>query len=196
MKIKPKGGGRAEIMLDAGERNFLRWLCVELSDLVFPYDDTMSEYEYTLRLFGMVDGIHRPQNPVLMRLLPDIDPEDEERSADFRSSNEFELRRMKANTLVSIAEKIHDGSSLTLEKSEVDTWVAGLADLRLFVATYLDEDLEEDIRMAEVTDWADRHGYDVEQFMYILDVLYETLGWMQEVLTEILLAPLYEAENS
>src|SRR5699024_5610114 len=81
--------------------------------------------------------------PALLRLLPDVDPDDEERSAEFRRLTELDLKQAKAHNVRIVLLGLSKGNDITLTHDEVLAWMKGLNDLRLVLAVRLAIDTEE-----------------------------------------------------
>ncbi|MDK4301991.1 DUF2017 domain-containing protein [Corynebacterium propinquum] len=79
-----------------------------------------------------------PDDPALARLFPDFQREgDEEYDGDrslLRSLHENDIARAKLQNLQLVSEKVNGGVEISVEESEVQAFVAGLNDARLYLA--------------------------------------------------------------
>ena len=126
----------------------------------------------------------RPQDPALLRLFPDVDPLDEERSREFRRLTEFDLQQAKAHNVRIVLNGLAKGSSITLNHDEVLAWMKGLNDLRLVLAVRMGIDTEE----AQEEKYAQREDLDESEELTL--TLYDFLTWIQDRLTTTLLSDL------
>jgi hypothetical protein len=141
-----------------------------------------------------LDGpVTAPEDPVLIRLLPDAYRQDEQASADFRRYTESGLRADKVANAHTVLATLIDGGfdpsaagvadeagsasvEIELDPQQVQAWLRCLTDMRLALATRLgidgDDDVEEDLP-----------DDDPRAVMY--DV-YGWLGYVQESLVQAL----------
>src|SRR5690625_6393805 len=88
-------GDDVVLRLEDNERSLMLTVFTDLSALLNEDGDEETDRpdseNWEARL-GLVDR-PRPVDPALLRLLPDVDPDDEERSAEFRRLTEFDLDR-------------------------------------------------------------------------------------------------------
>jgi hypothetical protein len=142
-----------------------------------------------------MDGpVSAPEDPVLVRLLPDAYREDDEAAADFRRFTEAALRadkvanaRMLLDTLreagydggtsEALDEAAADTIEIELSPQQVQAWLRSLTDMRLALATRLG--IEDD----DEEDWEELPDDDPRAVMH--DV-YGWLGFVQESLVQAL----------
>lgn len=134
---------------------------------------------------GLVDR-PRPEDPALLRLFPDVDPLDEERSKEYRRLTEFDLKQAKAHNVRIILQGLATGPNIRLGEDEVLAWMKGLNDLRLVLAVRLGIDTEE---TAEEI-YAQRDELDESEDLTL--TLYDFLTWVQDRLTVTMLSDMSE----
>ena len=144
-------------------------------------------------LIEMDGPVAAPEDPVLVRLLPDAYREDEEAAADFRRFTESGLRADKVANARTLLDSLRDGgydggTADVLDESAADTieielgprqvqaWLRSLTDMRLALATRLGIDDDEE-------DWEQLPEDDPRAVMH--DV-YGWLGFVQESLVQAL----------
>ena len=129
--------GRIVARFDADERALLVTLVSQLAEFIEP-DTSQDGMDPLARLVGIDVYAVRPEDPAMIRLLPDAYPEDAEASAEFRRYTERGLREAKlahaATTLQTLA---RPGDKVTLSVPEMQAWVGTLNDLRLALGTRL-----------------------------------------------------------
>src|SRR5262249_13744547 len=87
-----------------------------------------------------------PQDPALVRLLPDGYTDDAEAAEEFRRLTETSLRRHKSETAQRVLDTLPpDGGPVCLDEEATRAWLSTLNDIRLVVGTRLDvtEDTED-----------------------------------------------------
>src|SRR3954451_24938468 len=129
---------RVIVKLDAGERNVLAGLLGAVRTLLAPDDDDTGDADPLAAFVGMTQTpVDMPDDPVLLRLLPDA-YDDPEQSAEFRRLTDSELRTGKT---ASIDRVLADLSSERIEldlDEGVGMWLQALNDVRLVLGTRLD----------------------------------------------------------
>lgn len=176
-------GDDVVLRLEDNERSLMLTVFTDLAALLAEDEDAEGRPDsenWEARL-GLVDR-PRPEDPALLRLFPDVDPLDEERSAEFRRLTEFDLAQAKAHNVRIIVAGLRRGSAITLSREEVLAWMKGLNDLRLVLAVRLGIDTEE----AQEDKYA--HRGDLDESEELTLTLYDFLTWIQDRLTMTLLS--------
>lgn len=176
-------GDDVVLRLEDNERSLMLTVFTDLAALLAEDEDAEGRPDsenWEARL-GLVDR-PRPEDPALLRLFPDVDPLDEERSAEFRRLTEFDLAQAKAHNVRIIVAGLRRGSAITLSRDEVLAWMKGLNDLRLVLAVRLGIDTEE----AQEDKYA--HRGDLDESEELTLTLYDFLTWIQDRLTMTLLS--------
>ncbi len=133
-------GVRYQTVLEPIEREVLGNLVATVSEAIIERAQSAPKDELA-DLTGIPSG-HKetPEDPALARLLPDFEREcDEEYEGDnslLRSLHENDICRAKLQNLQIVAEKVgpDGGVHITVTEEEAQAFVAGLNDLRLYLA--------------------------------------------------------------
>lgn len=176
-------GDDVVLTLQDNERSLMLTVFTDLAALLAEdsdSDDDRPDSENWEARLGLVDR-PRPEDPALLRLLPDVDPEDDERSAEFRRLTEFDLKQAKAHNVRIVLLGLSKGNDISLARDEVLAWMKGLNDLRLVLAVRLGIDTEE----AQEEKYA--HREDLSESEDLTLTLYDFLTWIQDRLTTTLL---------
>ncbi|GGC21491.1 hypothetical protein GCM10010974_00080 [Brevibacterium sediminis] len=176
-------GDDVVLTLQDNERSLMLTVFTDLAALLAEdsdSDDDRPDSENWEARLGLVDR-PRPEDPALLRLLPDVDPEDDERSAEFRRLTEFDLKQAKAHNVRIVLLGLSKGNDISLTRDEVLAWMKGLNDLRLVLAVRLGIDTEE----AQEEKYA--HREDLSESEGLTLTLYDFLTWIQDRLTTTLL---------
>ncbi|SMX73096.1 DUF2017 family protein [Brevibacterium aurantiacum] len=178
-------GDDVVLELEDNERSLMLTVFTDLAALLAEDDneDGRPDSENWEARLGLVER-PRPQDPALLRLFPDLDPLDEERSREFRRLTEFDLQQAKAHNVRIVLNGLAKGSSITLNHDEVLAWMKGLNDLRLVLAVRMGIDTEE----AQEEKYAQREDLDESEELTL--TLYDFLTWIQDRLTTTLLSDL------
>lgn len=131
---------RYQAVLEPVEREVLGNLAATVSEAIIRRAQSAPKDELA-ELTGIPSG-HKeaPQDPAMARLLPDFEREgDEEYEGDnslLRSLHENDICRAKLQNLQVVAEKVgpDGGVHITLSEEEARAFIAGLNDLRLYLA--------------------------------------------------------------
>lgn len=131
---------RYQTVLEPVEREVLGNLVATVSEAIIQRAQSAPKDELA-EMTGIPSG-HKeaPQDPALARLLPDFERAgDEEYEGDnslLRSLHENDICRAKLQNLQVVAEKVgpDGGVNITLSEEEAGAFVAGLNDLRLYLA--------------------------------------------------------------
>lgn len=176
-------GDDVVLALQDNERSLMLTVFTDLAALLAEdgdSDDDRPDSENWEARLGLVDR-PRPEDPALLRLLPDVDPDDDERSAEFRRLTEFDLKQAKAHNVRIVLLGLSKGNDISLTRDEVLAWMKGLNDLRLVLAVRLEIDTEE----AQEEKYA--HREDLSESEDLTLTLYDFLTWIQDRLTTTLL---------
>ncbi|WP_193084417.1 DUF2017 family protein [Brevibacterium aurantiacum] len=178
-------GDDVVLKLEDNERSLMLTVFTDLAALLAEDDneDGRPDSENWEARLGLVER-PRPQDPALLRLFPDVDPLDEERSREFRRLTAFDLQQAKAHNVRIVLNGLAKGSSITLNHDEVLAWMKGLNDLRLVLAVRMGIDTEE----AQEEKYAQREDLDESEELTL--TLYDFLTWIQDRLTTTLLSDL------
>lgn len=159
---------------------------------VYPERDTADEAdEIFAHLAGLEESLTEPDDPAILRLLPNAAPTDREVASEFRRLTEGDLRDTKVARLRTMWEQLsEDGPDWEVRPEDAMGTAAALTDLRLVLASRLalhtDEDadrLHTEIELAQHaldTDADDDLMVDPERVW--LGMLYQALTWLQESL--------------
>ena len=129
---------RVIVRLDPEERSVLAGLLGAVRTLLST-DDDAGDTDPLAAMVGMSQTpVEAPDDPVLLRLLPDAygDPE---QSAEFRRLTDSELRVRKTEALDRVLADASTGEPIELDLDEgVGMWLQALNDVRLVLGTRLD----------------------------------------------------------
>lgn len=193
MRIIPDPeGGHIAIQMEDPEQTIITTLLADVSqllsaDLPEPDDDPF------LRLVGHLDpdqDVQRPTDPALLRLLPDADSSDPQRSAEYRRLTERDLRESKLHSIRIALHSLgqHPGP-ISLDSTAAGAWMRALTDVRLVLASRVGITTDED---AERLLGGDADGSETSEAILSL---YELTTWLQEHLTQFMLDGLPDAED-
>lgn len=205
MKIHSTARAFAVLDLEPGEKHIFRSLLSdvavmlggkdELDALSGEPEDTSPEAGETgerevsaddlARLVG-ISTAERPEDPAVLRLLPDVDGDDAERSAEFRRLTEHDLRESKlANIRIALYDLSLTGR-IELDDAHTRAWSMALNDVRLVLATRMSMASESDVEDLYAREAAD----ELDDQQATMLTVYDFLTWAQERLTTILLSGL------
>lgn len=134
-------GAKYSVVFEPMEREVLGDMAATVAEVLINRCQTAPKDELA-EITGMVSG-HKeaPSDPALARLLPDFEMQgDEEFEGDnalLRSLHENDICRAKLENLQVIIEALGpDGSvAVVATEAEAHAWIAGLNDIRLYVAS-------------------------------------------------------------
>lgn len=184
-------GDDVVLKLEDNERSLMLTVFTDLAALLAEDaegDDDRPESENWEARLGLVDR-PRPEDPALLRLFPDVDPDDEERSAEFRRLTEFDLKQAKAHNVRIILVGLSRGNSISLNHDELLAWMKGLNDLRLVLSVRLGIDTEE----AQEEKYAHRDQLGESEDLTL--TLYDFLTWIQDRLTTTLMTEMQRGDE-
>lgn len=177
MKFSRKRSGAIEAKADAVEVDVLIAVAGDLLVLLGEQDE--ADQDPLAAMVGLTGApVERPEDPALVRLLPDAYGDDDAAATEFRRYTEADLRAGKrANAtavLAALSSLAGRGGRLVLDREEADAWLGCLNDLRLVLGTRLE--VTEETELARRGDDPRAHALQV----------YGWLGWLQESLLSCL----------
>ncbi|MFV0458120.1 MAG: DUF2017 family protein [Actinomycetales bacterium] len=131
-----------------------------------------------------------PQDPAMARLLPDGSA-DEAQAADFRRFTESEVRAAKRRQIAVVRRMLARSPKPVLSGEEAQALTRVLTDLRLVIATRLG--IEDEVDAGQVEEYVIRGERDHDAQYHWMAHVYDHLGYLQEVLTGVLLEGLDNA---
>ena len=138
MSSVKRRGPHVIVQLDAGERSILAALLGAVRTLLAPDDENVGDADPLAAVVGMTQTpVGMPDDPVLLRLLPDAygDPE---QSAEFRRLTDSELRTGKTAAIDRVLADL-ESERIELDIDEgVGMWLQAVNDVRLMLGTRLD----------------------------------------------------------
>jgi hypothetical protein len=94
---------------------------------------------------AMLSDLDR-DDPAVMRLFPDVYPEDPDEAAEFRRFTEDDLKASKLEHVTTILfDLLESGGEVRLNEEAADRWLRALTDVRLTLGTRLGVEDETDI---------------------------------------------------
>ncbi len=194
-------GADAVALLEADERLVVARLVADVA-LLLGADDLGAQVAHPepsddddlfRHLRGLEESLAAPDDPALLRLLPNASA-DRELADEFRRLTEHELRADKIARLRRIWEQLSgESDEWRVPADEVMSVAAALTDVRLVIACRLgveaDQDserLHSEIALAEhalETDAGEQLGIDPERVW--LGMLYHALAWLQDSLIAV-----------
>jgi hypothetical protein len=170
-------GDAVRVRLSADEAFALGVLAAQVVAMLAPEEEPDGSGDPLEAIVGIADPattVERPDDPALLRLLPD-GYGDAAESGEFRRLTEADLRRGKVDALRALAHDVasddREGVALSLSPEETEVWLGALNDIRLVLGTRLD--VTEDL--AELVDQMDEDDPRLPQLQ-----VYDWLGWLQE----------------
>jgi hypothetical protein len=160
--------------------------------------------ELLSRLRGLEESLQEPDDPAILRLLPNAAPTDREVADEFRRLTEADLRDLKVDRLRAMWEQLsEDGPEWEVPVQDAMATAAALTDVRLVLASRLSLETDDDAdRLHGEIDLAahametgadDDLGVDPERVW--LGMLYQALTWLQESLVTLEADPEQEAPH-
>lgn len=179
------------------------WTTPELEDTE---EIAVEHLEAVIDALSDSDETPPPTDPAVRRLLPDasLDPDV---AAEFRKYTDFELREQKVQRLMLLSDRLTDVEPSTEDDehldfpvalAEAEHFAAALGDLRLVLGERLDLRTDEDstelyehvVSIAERMQSESIDAYELspnEERRYIMGMLFELAGYLQESLTACML---------
>ncbi|MGZ5407037.1 MAG: DUF2017 domain-containing protein [Aeromicrobium sp.] len=186
--FKRRRRGRIFATFEAGEAQMLANLCGQVVELLRDRNGVSeSEPDPLFSQVGMSGPLMPPDDPVLLRLLPDAYRDDPEDAAEFRRYTEQSLSAAKvANAEQLIGSPIDGGLSfeegdvasskqveVELDGDTAQAWLRALTDIRLSLAVRLGIETEEDLMLIASSE---------EESIAAMAEIYDWLGYVQESL--------------
>jgi hypothetical protein len=153
--------------------------------------DTSAPNDVLAYLASLENHLAEPDDPALLRLLPNAAPTDREVADEFRRLTESDLRSLKTSRLRRVWEDLsRDDPEWTVPLDHALGVAAALTDLRLVIASRLglvtDEDadlLRDELEIASgALDNGAPEGLEVDRERVWLGMLYQALTWLQDSL--------------
>lgn len=136
-------------------------------------------------------------DPLTARLFPDAYPFDPEASAEFRRLTQTDLNAEKIRTVKRSLKTLEDRSEFVLDDSEADSWLRAFNDARLILSVQLGigsardaEELEHEVAAQDALYRSGEYDQEDEDHRLTVYRFYQFLGWLQESLTQAVLARL------
>ncbi len=151
-------GSGIELRLDRHERLVLAGLLGQLVELIEPHPAPQHD-DPLARIVGIAAEASAPEDPAVLRLLPDAYRDDDEAAHDFRRFTEHSLRAQKtdrARTAIATLDRADDRDRVSMDRAEAEAWLLALNDVRLALGTRLgitQEDEDSDADRPAVYDW-------------------------------------------
>jgi len=172
--------GRILLTVDPVERGLLQSLATQLIDIVQPPEPS----DPLVALVGIDSEVNRPEDPALLRLLPDALTDDPDAALEFRRFTERDLRTVKTQRAAMVNRALAAlGDEGTVTVDTADDWLGFLTDVRLILGTRIG--IEEDNR-EELGNTAE------DDPKFALLHLYDWLTFLQESLVQCLVPELEE----
>ena len=201
MKAFRVRGGKAVAILDAQERMVVARVVADVGLLLggeafgmgHPRPEAAAGDDLFAHLRGLEESLAEPEDPAILRLLPNAAPTDREVADEFRRLTEPDLRALKVGRLHRIWEQLsEEGPEWVVGVEEAPATAAALTDLRLVIASRLGLETDDDVaRLHAEIDLGQGAGVrgkpgseasavDAERVW--LGMLYEALTWLQDSL--------------
>lgn len=148
------------------------------------------DLESMLAFLDSEEAAIAPDDPALLRLLPDAAPTDGEVSAEFRRLTQGDITRLKVERLRWLWEELgRPGPDLEVPADQVMACAATLTDVRLVLAARLGLETDDDAERLHA-DLAHAHderenGPTIDPERIWLGMLYDALTWLQETLVTL-----------
>ncbi|MCZ2404121.1 DUF2017 domain-containing protein [Paenarthrobacter sp. Z7-10] len=166
--------------LEETERSLLRNLFADVIGMLEP--DTPAQTDPLAALIGLDLSVQVPQDPALLRLLPDAVRGDDDAALEFRQLTERSLRESKIGALRAASLAL-ESDKLVLTEESAKLFSTALNDVRLVLSERLEIRSESDAeRIHQMQDWA--QADDVDSY---LALVYNFTSWLQESLVQAML---------
>jgi hypothetical protein len=191
--FKKRRRGGITATFEIGEAHLLANLCGQVVELLRDRNaEEESEADPLAAQLGMGGSSLPPEDPVLLRLLPDAYRDDPDDAGEFRRFTERALTTSKVHHAETLIGSLVDGGlrfdtpmssvddepvEVELDDDEVQSWLRALTDIRLSLAVRLGIETEED------TELVAQSG---DEAIVAMSDIYEWLGYVQETLISAL----------
>jgi hypothetical protein len=173
----PGGARGARVHLEEVEIALLQSLALQMIDFVEPRANDADDP--LVALVGIDPHAEIPDDPALLRLLPDAYPDDEDASAEFRRFTERDLRAAKADNARTVASALERSeATIDIDGPSARAWLGFLNDARLTLGTRLGVTEENHDALASLPESDPRAG---------LFQVYDWLTFLQDSLVQRLL---------
>jgi Domain of unknown function (DUF2017) len=180
-------GDRVRVTLEAGEVSLLQFLTAQVLDLLGEPETVLDGADSVEELLDVsLEPVETPEDPVLLRLLPDAYRDDGEAAGEFRRLTEADLRATKRSGLSQIMVDLSapgiqqrgGGVRLNLDEDGAAAWLPALTDIRLALGTRIGvtEDMDDE-----------RMSLPVDSPRYAEIATYDWTSWLQDALVRALL---------
>lgn len=169
-----------EARLEDPERDLLAQLFADVEEML--HDPAASDADPLAAMVGISENAVRPEDPALLRLLPDASREDDEIAGEFRRFTERGLRARKRQALATARATLERPGPLRLSEAEAEAWLTSLTDVRLVLAERLGLRTDEDAEALHAVLLA---GAEDDPRAWLAAV-YDFLTWLQETLVTVL----------
>jgi hypothetical protein len=148
------------LFLEPLEIALLTTLIEQIISLLEP-EEHEKDVDPLAKVVGIDSKTTRPNDEVLLRLLPDAYQDDKEAADEFRRFTERSLRELKIKNARHILESLPEpDQTVKIKSKDFQTWLTVLNDVRLALGTRIgiedtfeDEDLEEKDHAQEIYSW-------------------------------------------
>ena len=190
--FKKRRRGGITATFEAGEAHLLASLSGQVVELLRDRNGAdESTADPLATQLGMGGPSLPPEDPVLHRLLPDANRDDEEGAGEFRRFTERSLTSAKVANAEALIGSLVDGGltfgtpveddeqqiEVELDDAEVQAWLRALTDVRLSLAVRLGIDAEEDAMLIAQSE---------DEAIAAMSEIYDWLGYVQETLISAL----------
>jgi hypothetical protein len=171
--FKKQPTGEITFQLEALEIALLTSMIEQIITLLTPIKSAESS-DPIAQMVGIDSKVQKPDDDVVLRLLPDAYQNDKEASNEFRRFTERSLREIKITRAKFVLENLPEpDKTVSIKKKDFETWLTVINDVRLALGTRVginEEDDEEKITGELEID----HARDI----------YSWLTWLQSNLLE------------
>jgi hypothetical protein len=173
--------------LEPAERELIRKL---FGDVVAMLETDRQDEDPLAAIVGLDLDAAKPEDPALLRLLPDAVKHDDGEALEFRRLTERSLRDDKLGALRASA-LLLEQTPLQLTDEQARLFARAVNDVRLVLAERLEIRTDEDAQaLHEIDDWS--QAEDLETY---LALVYNFMTWLQETLMQALLDGLERAPS-
>jgi len=166
--------------LEPGERSLLRDLFSDVASMLEP--ETPAQEDPLAAMIGMDTSAELPEDPALLRLLPNGVHGNDDDALEFRRLTERSLREGKIGALRAASMAL-EASPLHLDSEQARHFARALNDVRLVLGSRLGLETDEDAEaLHSITEPDD--AQDVDDY---LALVYNFVTWLQETLMKALL---------